>query len=138
LLSSVGLPGLNGCVGEFLGLLGALGAHRRFVVPAVLGVILGAVYLTWMYQRVIFGPITHEENRSLSDLSLREIVVFTPIVVLVFWMGVYPRPLLSRMEPSIHAIVAHVEKGVRGSGESPRVAPVTEAKAQTTAGTKPL
>jgi NADH-quinone oxidoreductase subunit M len=128
-LSSVGLPGLNGFVGEFLCLLGAFGAAPRFAVPAVLGVILGAVYLTWMYQRVIFGPITHEENRTLSDLSPREILVFAPIVVLVFWMGIYPKPLLSRMEPSIHAIVAHVEKGARRSVDSERGAPIIEAKA---------
>ena len=111
MLSSVGLPGLNGFVGEFLCLLGAFGRDPRFAVPAVLGVILGAVYLTWMYQRVIFGPVTHEENRALRDLSPREIAVFAPIVVLVFFMGVYPKPLLSRMEPSIRAILAQVEKG---------------------------
>jgi NADH-quinone oxidoreductase subunit M len=104
----------------------------------VLGVILGAVYLTWMYQRVIFGPITHEENRSLPDLSLREIVVFAPIVLLVFWMGIYPKPLLARMEPSIHAIVARVEKGARRSVGTERGAPITEAKAPGPAAAKAL
>ena len=138
MLSSVGLPGLNGFVGEFLCLLGAFGADPRFAAPAVLGVILGAVYLTWMYQRVIFGPITHEENRSLPDLSLREIVVFAPIVLLVFWMGIYPKPLLARMEPSIHAIVARVEKGARRSVGTERGAPITEAKAPGPAAAKAL
>ena len=110
--------GLNGFVGEFLCLLGAFGRAPRFAAWAVLGVILGAVYLTWMYQRVIFGPVTHEENRDLEDLSIREIVVFAPILALVFFMGIYPKPLLSRMEPSIRAIVAHVEKGAKASGAS--------------------
>ena len=138
MLSSIGLPGLNGFVGEFLCLLGAFGADRRFVAWAVLGVILGAVYLTWMYQRVIFGPITHEENRTLLDLSPREILVFTPIVILVFWMGIYPKSLLSRMEPSIQTIVAHVEKGARSGRESRGREPVTEAKAAVSSAAKAL
>ena len=128
MLSSVGLPGLNGFVGEFLCLLGAFGRAPRFAAFAVLGVILGAVYLTWMYQRVIFGPVTHEENRNLRDLSLREVLVFAPILALVFFMGIYPKPLLSRMEPSIRAIVAHVEKGAKGSGGSEVDNPVSEAR----------
>ena len=128
MLSSVGLPGLNGFVGEFLCLLGAFGRAPRFAAWAVLGVILGAVYLTWMYQRVIFGPVTHEENRGLADLSTREIVVFAPILALVFFMGIYPKPLLSRMEPSIRAIVAHVEKGAKDSGAPARREPIAEAQ----------
>jgi len=127
MLSSVGLPGLNGFVGEFLCLLGAFGRDPRFVAPAVLGVVLGALYLTWMYQRVIFGPVTHEENRALADLSPREIAVFAPILALVFFMGVYPKPLLARMEPSVAAIVAHVEK--RAKAESTGSELVTEAMA---------
>jgi NADH-quinone oxidoreductase subunit M len=128
MLSSVGLPGLNGFVGEFLCLLGAFGRDPRFVVFAVLGVVLGALYLTWMYQRVIFGPVTHEENRTLTDLSPREIAVFAPILALLFFMGIYPKPLLSRMEPSVAAIVAHVERH-RKSSEPPSAEPVTEARA---------
>jgi NADH-quinone oxidoreductase subunit M len=135
MLSSVGLPGLNGFVGEFLCLLGAFGRDVRFAALGVLGVILGAVYLTWMYQRVIFGPVTHEENRRLPDLSLREIVVFAPIVVLLFWMGIYPKPFLSRMQPSVAAIVARVEKGANGG--IPQSGRVTEARATVT-GRKPL
>jgi NADH-quinone oxidoreductase subunit M len=141
MLSSVGLPGLNGFVGEFLCLLGGFGAAPKFAAVAVVGVILGAVYLTWMYQRVIFGPVTHEENRALHDLSPREIAIFAPIVVLVFLMGVYPKPLLSRMEPSIEKIVARVESRDRrrdrhhppGNEE-----PVTEARATTEGAPKPL
>jgi NADH-quinone oxidoreductase subunit M len=81
-----------------------------------------------MYQRVIFGPVTHEENRALADLSPREITIFAPILALVFFMGVYPQPLLTRMEPSITAIVAHVEKRAKSAGPAP-IETVTEAKA---------
>ncbi len=139
MLSSVGLPGLNGFVGEFLCLLGAYGRDPRFVVPAVTGVVFGAVYLLWMYQRVIFGPVTNPENEHLQDLSPREIAVFVPIVALVFFMGIYPKPLLSRMEPSIQAVLAQVERTDRGQGsgdedEAPprpsrRGGPLTEARA---------
>jgi NADH-quinone oxidoreductase subunit M len=130
MLSSVGLPGLNGFVGEFLCLLGAFGRAPWFAACAVLGVILGAVYLTWMYQRVIFGPVTHEENRALHDLSPREIMVFAPIVILVFFMGIYPKPFLSRMEPSIQVIVAHVERrSVTAVPPANDDHPVSEAKA---------
>jgi NADH-quinone oxidoreductase subunit M len=108
MLSSVGLPGLNGFVGEFLILLGAFGRDWRWAALAVPGVVLGAVYLTWMVQRVIFGPVRHEENRTLKDLSPREIAVFVPILVLVFFMGIYPRPLLSRIEPSVTAVVKRI------------------------------
>src|SRR5262245_8489228 len=137
MLSSMALPGLNGFVGEFLCLLGAFGRDSRFVAPAVLGVVLGALYLTWMYQRVIFGPVTHEENRALADLSPREIAVFAPILALVFFMGVYPKPLLTRMEPSVAAIVAHVEKRAK-EAESTGSEPVTEAMAADQRQGKPL
>ena len=110
MLSSVGLPGLNGFVGEFLILVGAFGHDWRFAAPAVLGVILGACYLLWMYQRVIFGPVRHEENRELRDLSTREIVVFAPLLVLFFWMGIYPAPFLTRIEPSVQSILARIDK----------------------------
>jgi NADH-quinone oxidoreductase subunit M len=110
MLSSVGLPGLNGFVGEFLILLGAFGYDWRFAAPAALGVVLGACYLLWMYQRVIFGPVRHEENRALRDLSGREIVVFAPLLVLFFWMGIYPGPFLSRIEPSVQSILARIER----------------------------
>ena len=110
MLSSVGLPGLNGFVGEFLILLGAFGRGAVWGVVAIPGIILGALYLTWMFQRVMFGPVRHEENRALADLSPREIAVFVPIVILVFWMGIYPKPFLSRIEPSIQATLSRIEE----------------------------
>ena len=107
-LSSIGLPGLNGFVGEFLALLGAFQALPTLAVIAALGVILAAVYMLWMYQRVMFGELTHEDNRHLRDMNLREVVVLVPIVVVIVWIGLYPQPFLTRMEASTRAIVERV------------------------------
>jgi NADH-quinone oxidoreductase subunit M len=107
-LSSLGLPGLNGFVGEFLVLLGAFQSMLFYAVVAAVGVILAAVYLLWMYQRTMFGEITHTENRTLSDLSPRELVVVLPLVLVMLWIGLYPRPFLHRMEASTKAIVEQV------------------------------
>jgi len=109
MLASVGLPGLNGFVGEFLILLGAFGRWPRATAVATSGVVLGALYLLWMYERVIFGPLVHEENARLADLNARELAVLVPVVVLCLVMGVYPTPFLTRMQPSIDRIIARVE-----------------------------
>jgi len=110
MLSSIGLPGTNGFIGEFLVLLGAVRVAPlwaegwRGYVPAALaatGVILSAVYMLWMFQRVMFGPVTHAENQKLSDLTLRERLVFAPIILLIFWIGFAPQPFLSRMQPAL-------------------------------------
>jgi NADH-quinone oxidoreductase subunit M len=108
MLSSIGLPGLNGFIGEFLIMLGAFKANVWAGVFAVSGVVLGAVYMLWMYQRVIFGELKHEENKKLLDLSPREIAIFVPLLALMLFMGLYPRPLLTRMEKSIEATVTRV------------------------------
>ncbi len=110
MLSSIGLPGLNGFVGEFLILLGAFETHRTWAIVGASGVVLGAVYMLWMYQRVMFGPLENPANRQLIDLSKREIAVFVPILVLLFVMGVYPQPILSRIEPSVQAYLSQVQK----------------------------
>jgi NADH-quinone oxidoreductase subunit M len=101
MLSSVGLPGTNGFVGEFLVLLGAFRAKPLWAVVAAVGVILSAVYMLWMFQRVMFGPVTHPENEKLADLTLRERLVFAPLLVLIFWMGVMPQPFIERMQPAL-------------------------------------
>jgi len=105
MLASVGLPGLNGFVGEFLILLGAFGRWRWATVVATSGVVLGALYLLWMYERVIFGPLTNPENATLQDLNAREITVLVPVVVLCLVMGLFPAPFLRRMQPSIDLIL---------------------------------
>ncbi len=107
-LSSIGLPALNGFVGEFLILLGAFKANALWAVLAATGVVLGAIYMLWMYQRVFFGPIKHAANETLKDLNLREIVVFVPLIVMIIFMGVYPKPFLSRMEPAVDKFISQV------------------------------
>jgi NADH-quinone oxidoreductase subunit M len=107
-LSSIGLPPLNGFVGEFLILLGAFKANALWAVLASTGVVLGAIYMLWMYQRVFFGPVRHAENEGLKDLNLREVVVFLPILVMIIAMGVYPKPFLSRMEPAVERFIKQV------------------------------
>jgi NADH-quinone oxidoreductase subunit M len=107
-LSSIGLPGLNGFVGEFLVLLGAFQTIPIFAIIGALGVILAAVYMLWMYQRVMFGEVTHAVNKQLTDLTLREVVVLVPVVLVIVWIGLYPQPFLRRMEASTRAIVERV------------------------------
>jgi NADH-quinone oxidoreductase subunit M len=100
-LSSIGLPGTNGFIGEFLVLLGAFRTNVWWAAVAGTGVILSAIYMLWLYQRVFFGPVTHAENEKLSDLSLRERLVFAPLLLLIFWLGVMPQPLIERMQPAL-------------------------------------
>ena len=108
MLSSVGLPGLNGFVGEFLILIGTFVTHRWWAVVATSGVILAAVYLLWAYQRVFHGEPT-EENRDLPDMTWRERGVMLPLVALIIFLGVYPKPVLDRINPAVERLVAHVE-----------------------------
>lgn len=108
-LSSIGLPMTNGFVGEFLILLGAFQANVWYGVLGATGVVLGAVYMLWMLQRMFFGPVTNEKNEKLKDLSLREVLVFAPLVVMIFVMGLYSKPFLSRMEPSVRQFVNQME-----------------------------
>jgi len=112
-LSSVALPGTNGFVGEFLILLGSFKSAWAYFVAynetfrlilmvfATSGVILGAFYMLWMVQRVFFGPLNNDKNKSLKDLSLREMIVLLPFVIAVFWIGLYPKSYLSKMEKSV-------------------------------------
>ena len=116
MLSSVGLPGLNGFVGELLVLLGAFSAHRWWAVVAAAGVILAAVYLLWAYQRVFHGPASGA-NAEMPDLRWREGLVMVPFVAAIVFMGVYPKPVIERVEPAVDAIIAHVEDNVAGFAE---------------------
>ena len=108
-LSSIGLPGLNGFVGEFLILLGAFEVTPRWAAAAATGVVLGAIYMLWMFRRVVFGPLDRLENQRLQDLNLREIFVLAPIVGLIFFMGIYPQPFLSRMKSSARIVIQRIE-----------------------------
>jgi NADH-quinone oxidoreductase subunit M len=108
-LSSIGLPGLNGFVGEFLILLGTFVVNKLFAIVAATGVIFAAVYMLWMYQRVFFGQVTNPKNLGLLDLNLREIVVLVPLVICIGWIGAYPKPFLQRMEPSVAHLINQVK-----------------------------
>jgi NADH-quinone oxidoreductase subunit M len=109
-LSSIGLPGLNGFVGEFLILSGAFRAHPVAGAVGTLGVILGAVYMLTMYQRVAFGPLTREANRTLTDLNGRETLVAAALVLFIVWIGVYPRPFIARIEPTVGVLLGRLER----------------------------
>ncbi len=116
-LSSIGLPGLNGFVGELLILLGTFQVNRLYAVMAATGIILAAAYMLWMYQRVMFGELTREENKNLKDLSGREILVLSLITVFIFWIGLFPQTFLSRMEPTVRSYLVQVEQKCRAGLE---------------------
>jgi NADH-quinone oxidoreductase subunit M len=108
-LASIGLPGMNGFIGEFLIMLGAFKWDPRFVVVAALGVILSAVYMLWMFQRVFYGKITNDHNKGLPDLSFREWAIVGPLAAAAIGMGVAPNVFLKPMEPAIQRIVDRVQ-----------------------------
>jgi NADH-quinone oxidoreductase subunit M len=108
-LSSIGLPPLNGFVHEFLILVGTFQANVWWGILAATGVVLGAIYMLWMFQRMFFGEVTNEKNASLKDLNPREIFVFIPLLVMIFWMGVYSKPFVSRMEPAVNQFVEQMK-----------------------------
>ena len=111
MLSSAGLPLLNGFVGEFTILQGAFEANRAWAAFAVPGVVLGAAYLLWLYQRTVLGELTNPKNATLSDLSLRELAVFAPFIVWALWIGLYPKPHFELIERPVARIVERVRPG---------------------------
>ncbi|HVE72336.1 MAG TPA: NADH-quinone oxidoreductase subunit M [Thermoanaerobaculia bacterium] len=115
-LSSVGLPGLNGFIGEFLILAGSFQTHPVASVIAASGVILAAIYLLWLVQKVFFGPITNEENRSIPDIAWNEVAAMIPLVVFMVWIGVHPNTFLKKMEPSVKHLMTTIN-GPDASGE---------------------
>ncbi|MEE9390129.1 MAG: NADH-quinone oxidoreductase subunit M [Candidatus Aminicenantaceae bacterium] len=110
MLSSVGLPGLNGFIGEVLCLFGIFKANKLAAILAVLTIILAAGYLLWLFQRIMQGPITNEKIRSFKDVNKREIAFLVPIVIMMFWMGIYPKPFLSKMDASVTHLLDKVHK----------------------------
>jgi NADH-quinone oxidoreductase subunit M len=127
-LSSLGLPLLNGFVGEFLIIIGSYYRHAAYAACAAAGVVLAAVYLLWAYQRVFYGEITNEKNRALSDCDFREKLILATIVVVIMAMGVYPQPFLRRMDRGVTAIMFRLDR--KSMVITDRVAPLNLAKAR--------
>ena len=115
-MSSIGLPTLNGFIGEFTSLLVIFRANWAWAVFAATGVVLGAAYMLWMYQRVFFGELTNEKNKGLKDLNLREQWTLIPLVIIAFWIGLYPKPFFTRMGPAVDRVMARVEAAT-GQGD---------------------
>ena len=114
-MASVGLPATSGFVGEFLVLLGAFYYNTWLAVFATTGVVLGAAYMLYVYRRIIFGKLEKENLMSISDLSYREIIIFAPLVLLVFWMGVYPAPFLDVMSVSVDNLITNFNVALENS-----------------------
>lgn len=110
-LSSLGLPLMNNFIGEFLTLRGAFEANVSWAAFGTLGIILGAAYMLWLYQRVFFGQVTNPANEKLRDLNAREGWQFAPLIILIFWIGIYPHPVQSYIEPQTNIVVAQVNPG---------------------------
>jgi NADH-quinone oxidoreductase subunit M len=108
-LASIGMPALNGFIGEFLTMVGAFLWDPTYVVAAGLGVIFSAVYMLWMFQRVYLGPITHDENATLPDLKPREWASVVPLCAMAIVMGIFPTFFLAPMEPAVQKLVAQVQ-----------------------------
>lgn len=112
-LSSMGLPGLNGFVGEFTILLGSFGSDaigsQLFAGFAAAGVILAAIYMLYMFQKLFLGPVDKEENKGLKDLNWREIAILVPIIVMIFWIGLYPKPFFELISPAVDKMMATLQ-----------------------------
>ena len=117
-LASIGLPGTNGFVGEFLILLGAFKAHWMYGSFAVLGVIFGAAYFLWYYERAILGPVGKAVRETIGDLHLREMVIAVALSVMILWIGLYPAPFLRMMNGSVQALVDRLDHGTVASHQS--------------------
>ncbi len=108
-LSSLGMPLLNGFIGEFAILRGVFEVEMMWAVWGVIGIVLGAAYLLWLYQRVMFGAVTNPHNEGLPDLNLREYACLIPLVVMAFWIGIYPAPFFRYLEKPVEALVRQVK-----------------------------
>jgi len=107
-MSSIGLPALNGFIGELLILQGVFAVNRLWAGVAAAGIVLGAAYMLWLYQRTMFGKIENPKNEALPDLGTREFALFVPLIILAVWIGLYPSPFLRRLDSSVSRVIARV------------------------------
>jgi NADH-quinone oxidoreductase subunit M len=107
-MSSIGLPALNGFIGELLILQGVFIANKAWAAIAASGIVLGAAYMLWLYQRTMFGKIENPKNEKLSDLNFREVMTFVPLIILAVWIGIYPKPFLDMLDRPIKNVMARV------------------------------
>jgi NADH-quinone oxidoreductase subunit M len=123
--SSIGLPGTNGFVGEFLVLIGSFESELRWwTIVASSGVILSAVYMLWMFQRVMFGELDNPKNQKLLDLNAREIGIMVPLIVMIFVMGIYPKPFIDKMDPAIKKLVTQIRPASMDAKKIPAIQPM--------------
>jgi NADH-quinone oxidoreductase subunit M len=127
-MSSIGLPALNGFIGEFTILVGAFARSWVWATFGALGIVLGAAYMLWMYQRVFFGPLDNPENAKLQDLDRREIAYLLPLVILCFWIGLYPKPFFEVLERPVNYVVARVDKDYAEELRAAGTLPTLEAE----------
>jgi NADH-quinone oxidoreductase subunit M len=129
-MSSIGLPGLNGFIGEILILQGVFVVNKIWAAFAASGIVLGAAYMLWLYQRTMFGKVENAKNEKLADLNLREFATFAPLIALAVWIGLYPSPLLDRLEPTVKQVAARVNPAyapARASADCDTPAPAAVA-----------
>src|SRR3954464_10420436 len=131
-MSSIGLPTLNGFIGELLILQGVFVANKIWAVFAASGVVLGAAYMLYLYQRTMFGKIENPKNERLLDLSQREFATFAPLLILAVWMGIYPAPFLRRLETSVQQIITRVNPQYAAKYAECNPTPTPEAVAAST------
>jgi len=122
-MSSIGLPGLNGFIGEFMILVGAWNVNWVWAAVAATGIILGAAYMLWLYQRVMFGRLENPANESLKDLTLRELATFVPLIILAFWIGIFPKPFLEILDRPVEKVVRIVAPAAIGRAQGVLPAP---------------
>jgi NADH-quinone oxidoreductase subunit M len=130
-LSSIGLPGLNGFIGEFMILQGTFQnpSLRVYAILAASGIILGAAYMLWLYQRVMFGKCDKEENRKMKDLNLREVCTYVPLIILAVWIGIFPSFWLKYLNEPAKFVVDRLQRSSQQLVVQPTAAPLPAAPA---------
>jgi NADH-quinone oxidoreductase subunit M len=128
MLSSAGLPMLNGFIGEFTILAGTFETNRVWAALAASGVILAAAYLLWLYQRTMLGQVTNPKNENLKDLNFREWAIFIPLIALCFWIGLYPKPLFDVLDKPVAQIVQRVRPEYYQQKKGPEIPAAAEQR----------